>query len=55
MEINLEGDALGAPSYHPRLMMAAWLYGFMVGVRTNRGLENACKDRIPFLWLTGLQ
>jgi len=55
MEINLEGDTLGAPSYHPRLMMGAWLYGFMVGVRTNRGLEKACKDRIPFLWLTGLQ
>ena len=55
MEINLEGNTLGAPSYHARLMMGAWLYGFVVGVRTNRGLGKACKDRIPFLWLTGLQ
>ena len=55
MEIKLEGNDLGAPRYHPRLMMGAWLYGFMVGVRTNRALEAACKERIPFLWLTGMQ
>ena len=55
MEISLEGDSLGAPSYHPRLMMGAWLYGFMVGVRSYRGLETACLERIPFVWLTGLQ
>jgi transposase len=55
MDIRLEGNQLGAPSYHARLMMGAWLYGFMVGVRTNRGLEKVCRERIPFLWLTGLQ
>jgi len=55
MEIRLEGSDLGAPSYHPRLMVGAWLYGFMVGVRSTRKLEAACRERTPFMWLTGLQ
>lgn len=55
MEIRLEGDPLGAPSYHPRLMLAVWLYGFMTGTRTPRKLEGACRDQMPYLWLTGWQ
>lgn len=55
MEINPEGDALGAPSYHPHLMVGAWLYGFMVGIRSMRKLEAACREQTPFMWLTGLQ
>ena len=57
----LDGDRLGrdrrrltmgAPAYHPR---AVWLYGFMTGVRSSRKLEAACRDQIPYLWLTGCQ
>lgn len=47
--------ATGAPAYDPRLLLAAWLYGFMTGVRSARGLETACRDRLPFQWLTGRQ
>ena len=32
-----------------------WLYGFMTGVRSCRKLEAACRDQIPYLWLTGWQ
>ena len=32
-----------------------WLYGFMTGVRLCRKLEVACRDQIPYLWLTGWQ
>ena len=32
-----------------------WLYGFMTGVRSSRKLEAACRDQIPYLWLTGWQ
>ncbi len=55
LEIRLEGDPLGAPSYHPRAMLSVWLYGFMTNTRTSRKLEAACRDQIPYLWLTGWQ
>ena len=53
--VAIEGDPLGAPSYHPRAMLCVWLYGFMTGSRSSRKLEAACRDQIPFLWLTGWQ
>ena len=36
-------------------MLSVWLYGFMTNVRSCRKLEAACRDRIPYLWLTGWQ
>ncbi len=53
MEIDVDGDPLGAPAYHPRALLSVWLYGFMTGVRSSRKLEAACRDQIPYLWLTG--
>ncbi len=32
-----------------------WVYGFMTGVRSSRKLEPACREQIPYLWLTGCQ
>lgn len=55
LNILLEGDTLGAPCYHPRAMLGVWLYGFMTRTRTSRKLEAACRDQIPYLWLTGWQ
>lgn len=55
LEIRLEGDPLGAPAYHPRAMLSVWLYGFMTNTRVSRKLEAACRDQIPYLWLTGWQ
>lgn len=51
--VDPEGDPLGAPAYHPRALLSVWLYGFMTGVRSCRKLEAACRDQIPYLWLTG--
>lgn len=53
--VAADGSARGAPAYHPRLLLGVWLYGFMSGVRSSRGLERACRDQVPFLWLTGWQ
>ena len=53
--VAIEGDPLGAPAYHPRALLSVWLYGFMTGVRSCRKLEAACRDQIPYLWLTGWQ
>jgi transposase len=50
-----DGAAVGAPAYHPRVLLGIWLYGFMDGVRSSRKLEKACRDQVPYLWLTGWQ
>ena len=55
LEINPEGDLLGAPAYHPKGLLSVWLYGFMTGTRSSRKLEAACRDQVPYLWLTGWQ
>ena len=53
--VDPDGNPMGAPAYHPRALLSVWLYGFMTGVRSTRRLEAACRDQIPFLWLTGRQ
>ena len=55
LDLALEGDAQGAPAYHPRVLLSVWLYGFMTGVRSTRKLEAACREQLPYLWLTGWQ
>lgn len=55
MEITLEGSAVGAPAYDARALLGAWAYGFMIGLRSTREMEVACREQIPFLWLTGGQ
>src|SRR5215212_1343877 len=50
-----DGAARGAPAYHPRRLLGVWPYGFMVGVRSSRKLEAACRDQVPCLWLSGWQ
>ena len=53
--IGLDGETLGAPAYHPRVLLCVWLHGFMTGIRSSRKLEAACRDQVPYLWLTGWQ
>ena len=55
MGVKPKGKADGAPSYDPRLLLSVWLYGFMTGIRSSRKLETACREQLPFLWLTGQQ
>lgn len=55
LSLGLGGEPLGAPAYHPEALLSVWLYGFMTGVRSCRKLEAACRDQIPYLWLTGWQ
>jgi transposase len=50
-----DGEVRGAPGYAPRVLLGVWLYGFMTGVRSTRKLEAACRDQLPYLWLTGWQ
>lgn len=45
----------GAASYDRRMLLACWLYGFMVRVRSTRKIETACAENVTFMWLTGMQ
>ncbi len=53
--VDIDGEPLGSPAYHPRGLLSVWVYGFTTGVRSSRKLEAACRDQIPYLWLTGWQ
>lgn len=53
--ITLLARRLGAGRYHPRMLLAVWLYGFMTGQRSSRKLERACREQLPFIWLAGGQ
>src|SRR5262245_7221048 len=50
-----DGEVRGAPGYHPRALLGVWLYGFMTGLRSCRQLEQACRESLALLWLTGWQ
>ena len=39
--VEIGGDPLGAPAYHPRALLSVWLYGFMTGVRSYLGCSHA--------------
>lgn len=43
----------GRPHYAPDMLLTVWLYGWMTRVRSSRGLEKACFESMPFVWLTG--
>jgi transposase len=46
-------DQEGRPAYAPELLLKIWLFGYMERIRSTRGLERACLQVMPFLWLTG--
>lgn len=41
----------GQPPIHPRAMASCILYGLSMGIRSSRKLEDACGNRLDFLWL----
>ena len=47
--------ALGSPRYAPEALLGIWIFGFMSGLRSARGLEAACRDQVPFRWVSGNQ
>lgn len=41
----------GAARYDPKVLLSAWLGGFMMGIRSSRGIEQACHEQVPFRYL----
>lgn len=52
--LNPFGVLLGRASYSVHALLGIWVYGFLVGIRSNRKLETACREQLPFLWLSGM-
>jgi transposase len=43
----------GGEAYDPALLLQAWLYGYLRKIRSTRALEQACREEMGFVWLTG--
>ena len=49
------GAVRGGLEYNVRVLLAAWLYGFMIGIRSTRRLELMAHENLPMIWLLGGQ
>jgi transposase len=46
-------EARGMPPYHPAMMLKVLLYGYAIGVRSSRKLEERLKSDVGFMFLAG--
>lgn len=44
----------GASSYHPRMLLKLLVYGYLCNIYSSRKLEEALKQNIHFMWLSGM-
>ena len=45
----------GSSSYHPKMLIKVWVYGYCTKVYTSRPLSKALVEQLPFMWLAGGQ
>jgi len=44
----------GTSSYHPKMLLKVLVYGYLCNIYSSRKLEQALKDNINFMWLSGM-
>ena len=45
----------GTSSYNPRMLLKAWILGFVYRIYSCRLLAKAIRENLPFIWITGNQ
>ncbi len=46
-------DGAGRPAFSDELLLKVVLYGWMIKIRSARAIEQACRDVMPMIWLSG--
>ena len=44
----------GASNYHPILLLKVLVYGYVTNTYSSRKLAEACRERVPFMWLSSM-
>lgn len=44
----------GTSSYHPRMLLKVLVYGYLCNIYSSRKLEEALRQNIHFMWLSGM-
>lgn len=57
--LNLEGlvksyKGGGTSSYHPKMLLKVLVYGYLCNIYSSRKMEEAVKQNIHFMWLSGM-
>ncbi|MFZ2508222.1 MAG: IS1182 family transposase [Steroidobacteraceae bacterium] len=50
---RVAGDGAGRPAFSDELLLKVVLYGWMTKIRSARAIEQACRDVMPMIWLSG--
>ncbi len=53
MELEIDENKVGAPSYDPVAMLKLLVYGYSYGIKSSRKLERALHHNFSFIWLLG--
>jgi len=54
-EIEQAYSELGCRAYHPRMLLKLLVYGYCVGVRSSRKIQQKTREDLVFMWLAGMQ
>jgi transposase len=44
----------GGSNYHPLMLLKVLVYGYVTNIYSSRKLAEACRERVPFMWLSAM-